>query len=274
MPEIIIDDSTPNDVAFPKNQARGYVPRDFSVHPPEMFAPPAEMPLVPKSEWSARIKEQAEVGARLSDIRNTGNNGQPIPSLDQNSGKNDGKWGFCWAHSTTHTVMLQRAVAGLPYVPLSAFAIAAIINKGKDGGGWCGLSAKFGREVGIPSQKLWPQRQVSLSLDTPEMRANAALHKITEDWVDLARPVYDQNLTFDQVASCLLTGIPCAVDFNWWSHSVCALDLVEVEPGSFGIRILNSWSDQWGERGTGILRGSKALPNGAVATRVTVPSEN
>lgn len=265
--EILIDDDTP--VIEPIGASKGYVPRDYSVYPVEMFAPPSEIVLIPKSEWSARIKEKEEQKSRLSDIRRAGNKGQPIPSLNQNSGRNDGRWGYCWAHSTAHTIIANRAVSNQPYVPLSAFAIAAIIKGGRNEGGWCGLSAKFAREVGIPSQSLWPQNNVSLSLDTAEMRANAALHKITEDWVDLTRDVYDQNLTFEMVISLLLSNVPVAVDFNWWGHSVCAMDAVEVEPGSFGIRIWNSWGDDWSDMGEGVLRGSKAIPDGAVATRVT-----
>lgn len=270
MPDFIIDDD-PNtrDNAFPPGASFGYVERDYKLYPEEMFAAPSEMPLIPRSEWSDRIKEQVQTLSRLSDIRNRADDGNPFPSLDQNANDGTPRWGYCWNHSTVHTAMVIRAVNNAPYVPLSAFAAAAIIKDYKNEGGWCGLSAKFAREIGIPSQKYWPQKQVKRSLDTPEMRANAAMHRITEDWVDLTRAVYDQRLTFDQVATCLLTGVPCAVDFNWWGHSVCALDLVEVEAGSFGIRILNSWSDSWGENGTGILRGSKAVPDGAIATRVT-----
>jgi hypothetical protein len=44
------------------------------------------------------------------------------------------------------------------------------------------------------------------------------------------------------------------------------MDLEEVEPGSFGVRILNSWKN-WGENGTAVLRGDKALPTNAVAPR-------
>jgi hypothetical protein len=263
MAEPIIDDDPSSLVhAYPPHTARGLAPRDLTEFPPELFAPPTDLPLIPRWEWSDRLKDQAAAKARLSDVRNTADNGRPFPNLDQ------GPVGYCWGHSTAHAVMLVRAVNNQPYVPLSAYAVCSILKRGRDEGGWCGLSAKFIREVGIPSQKFWPQGHRSLSLDTPEMRANAALHRTTEDWVDLTRDVYDQNLTFDQVATCLLTGIPCAVDFNWWGHSVCALDLVEVEPGSFGLRILNSWAN-WGENGAGILRGTKAIPNGAVALRVT-----
>lgn len=259
--EFLIDDDV--QPPEPPGVMKGYVPRDYEVDPIEMFAPPTDIVLIPRNEWSARIKEKEEQKSRLSDIRRSGNKGQPIPSLDQN-----GK-GYCWAHSTTHTVIVNRAVSNQPYVPLSAYAVACKIKNFRDEGGWCGLSAKFARETGIPSQALWPQQSMSQSHDNSETWQNAALHKITEDWVDLTRQVYDQNLTFDMVISLLLSNIPVAVDFNWWGHSVCALDAVEVEPGSFGIRIWNSWGDSWSDMGEGVLRGSKAIPNGAVATRVT-----
>jgi hypothetical protein len=262
--ELIIDDGTPSDALYNpfvdgETKGHGLVPRDYSVYPPEMFAPPSEMALIPRSEWSARIKEQEEQKARISNVLLA----QNIPSMDQ------GPNGYCWGHSTVGAAQARRALDGQPYVPLSAYMLCAIIKKGVNEGGWCGLSAKFLREVGVCSQALWPQGNRDYRrLDTPEVRADAAKYKVTEDYVDLARNVYDQNLTFDQVATCLLSGIPCALDWNWWSHSVMGCDLVEVEAGSFGIRIRNSWGDSWGEKGFGIIRGNKAIPDGAVATRV------
>ena len=265
--EILIDDSSPlapllSPVVDSRPKGRGHDPSQVIRG---MYSPPSDLQLIPRSEWSDRIKEKIATKSQLSDIRLAGNHGQPIPSLDQ------GQVGYCWAHSTTHTVIVQRAVAHEPYVPLSAYAIAATIKKGADEGGWCGLSAQFAREKGIPSQALWPQgdRGYAKYQSNPAVWADAAERKITEDYVDLARDVYDQNLTFDQVATCLLLNIPCAVDFNWWSHSVCALDLVETSPGSFGLRIWNSWGDSWSDRGMGVLSGSKAIPDGALATRVT-----
>lgn len=257
----IIDDSTPNDILFNpiidgEVKGHGLIPRDYATYPAEMFDPPSDMELIPRSEWSDRIKEKEQQKSRLSDIRQG-------PSLDQNG------QGYCWAYSTTSCVMLLRARGNQPYVRLSAHGVACIIKSFRNEGGWCGLSAKFHREKGCPSTEFWKEKSMSRSNDKPETWENAAKHKVTEDWVDLTRNVYDQNLTLDQVATCLLNNIPCAVDFNWWSHSVCAMDLVEVESGSYGIRIWNSWGDGWEDRGTGILRGSKAIPNGAVALRVT-----
>ena len=238
-------------------KGHGLVPRDLNTFPKEMFDPPSDIKLIPKSDWSQRIKEQARLKARLSDARGS------IPSLDQNG------QGFCWAYSTTSVVTILRAINNQPYKRLSAHAVACKIKNFRDEGGWCGLSAKFQKETGCPTIDQWPEKSMSRANDRPEVWENAALHKVTEDWVDLTRDVYDQNLSFEQLATCLLIGIPCAVDFSWWSHSVCALDLVEVESGSYGLLILNSWTDAWSDRGTGILRGRKALPDSAVALRVT-----
>lgn len=244
-------------------KGHGLVPRDYKIHPREMFDHPRDLKLIPRSEWSDRLRDQIAKKARLSDIRDAGSGGQSIPSLDQNG------QGFCWAYSTTSAVMLLRAAANQPYVRLSAHAVACKIKGFRDEGGWCGLSAKFHREQGCPSVALWPEKSMSRQNDRPETWANASLHKVSEEWVDLTQSVYDQNLTFDAVVTCLLCGIPVAVDFNHWSHSVCGTDAVEVESGSFGLNIWNSWSDGWGSRGMGVLRGSKAIPDGAVALRVT-----
>ena len=177
--------------------------------------------------------------------------------------------GNCWGHSTVGCVQAIRALDNQPYIPLSAYMVCAIIKKGRNEGGWCGLSAKFLREVGVVPQSVWPQGDRNTSRDTPAVREAAAKFKVTEDWVDLTRDIYDQNLSFDIVASLLLSNIPVAGDFNWWSHSVMLCDVVEVESGSFGIRFRNSWGDSYGSLGFGVLQGSKANTNGAVALTVT-----
>lgn len=252
--------------------ATGLIPRDYASFPQGCYAsaPPAQIKLIPRTEWSERIKDMEATKSRLSDIRLRGNYGKAIPSLDQNSGRNDGKWGYCWAHSTTHAIMLVRAAANMPYVPLSAFAVAATIKNGRNEGGWGAQSLDFITERGVPDQRFWPQNNVNLANGTAECWANAALYKPVEAWADLASPQDVRDLTFDQMATLLLQRIPVVVDLYWWSHSVCAMDLVETSPGQFGIRILNSWSDSWGDQGTGVLAGSKAIPDGAVAPTVVV----
>lgn len=274
MADYIIHDSTPEDethdvVVNGEVKGRGGVPRDYSTHQLGCYASAyaaVDMPLIPRSEWSARIKEMAETRSRISDLRNVGNNGQRIPSLNQ------GQSNFCWGHSTTQAIIMRRMAAGLPYVPLSAFAVACVIKNFRNEGGWGALSLDFISRRGVPSQQFWPQGSMARSNDNPETWANAALHKATESWLDLGAAVYDRTLTFDQMMTLLLCRVPVVIDLNWWSHSVLAIDPVEIEANSFGPRILNSWSDAWGENGTGVLQGQKGAPDGAVAPRDTTAS--
>lgn len=256
---VLIDDDTNADVLFPAGFGRGHDP-DQVVK--EMFAPPTDIKLVPRSEWSARCRERAEQRTGLRFLRGIGDGGRRIPSLDQNG------QGYCWAYSTGMAIMMARLGAGQPYVRLSPHAVACKIKGFRDQGGWCGLSAQFARETGFPDESVWPQKSMSRTHDTAATWANAAKHRITLDYADLTRSVWEQNLTLDQLASVLLTNQgACMVDFNWWGHSVCAIDFIEVEPGSFGLVILNSWTDQWGDAGIGVLRGSRMVPDGAIAVR-------
>lgn len=262
---VLNDDPDSDDFAFPGRVRFGATPRDYSAQPAEAFAPPADMPLIPESEWDARYDEQE---ARQSSLEHLylRSGGPAFVNLDQNG------HGYCWSYSTGHAIMMLRLAMNLPPVRLNPHATAAIIKRGRDEGGWCGLSAQFAREHGYavegtgPGQ--WPLHSRDLRHDTPELRANMALHKVTEDWVDLQRDVYDQNLTRAQLATCLLNGTPCPNDFSWWGHSVCAIRWVRIEKGSWGQLILNSWKG-WGRHGLGVIQGDRTRTMGAVAARVT-----
>lgn len=240
----------------------GCIPRDPAVTPMRAV----QMPTIPRSEWSARIEEKVATKSRLSDVRMTGNFGKPIPALDQ------GQAPYCWAHSTTMAVMLRRAVNNLPYVPLSAYAVAATIKNGADEGGWGALSLDFISKRGVPSQAMWPQGSRDLSKGTAECWSNAANHKVTDSWVDLTAQVWDATMTVEQVATCLLLDEPVIGDFNWWGHSICLVDLVEISPGNFGLGFLNSWGDSFGTMGYAVLEGDKAIPNGASAVETVTAS--
>lgn len=256
----IIDDSTTFDRLVPTTHARGYVERDYAQYPAEMLAAPTDIKLIPRSEWSARIKERKQLKIGLRYVRETMDGGNPHVSLDQNG------QGYCWFYSGTHAVMYARGQAGMPYRRLSAHAGAWKIKGGRDEGGWCGLSAEFLAKNGCPTVAEWPEKSMSGRYDTAATWEAAKLNRVAEQVVDLTRAVYDRNLTFDLVVSLLLVNVPVQVDFNWWSHSVCAIDVDELEPGSFCPLIQNSWTDAWEDRGTAFLQGSRAIPDGAVAT--------
>lgn len=265
--------------------ARGAVPRDFSVQPRPMQA--VAFDLIPRAEWSERVRDKIAAGSQLSDVRSRADNGQPIKSYDQNG------QGYCWAYSTTAALTLARACSGLPHVRLSAHSVAWKIKKGRDEGGWCGLSMEFLQATGVMPESVWPAKYMGREKDTAANWEAAKAYSVTEGWVDLDAQVYDRNLTFDQVATLYLSNTPCAVDFNWWGHSVCGCDLVDGaqqrqttrgadgkllsleafdalwgmndgRTAGFGQRIWNSWTDTWGAAGMGVLAGSKAVPDGAV----------
>lgn len=256
----VIDDSTPMDNPAIGGDGHGLIPRNYSTHPAGYFCRTfgaVSFPLIPRSEWSARIKHMEETKSRLSDVLRIANNGNPIKALFQNG------WGYCWVYSCGHAMTASRAVANLPYVELSPFAVGHIVKNGANQGGWCGLSAEYVMKHGMPSTKTWPNLKAGLSQNTAEMRAEALRYRVTDGFIDLDAPAYDRSLTFDQLMTLLLNRVPVQVDFNWWGHSVCALDPVETEPGAFGIRILNSHGEIYEEQ-LMVLKGSRAIPDGAV----------
>lgn len=269
----IIDDSTNNDILYPKidgnRMSHGYDPAQVDttllprMHP--LFGDaPGQIKLIPESEWDARFEEQEREQSSLEHLRMRSNgSGGMIPSLDQNG------QGYCWAYSSTAAVMMLRALMNLPYVRLSAHAVGCLVKNYRDEGGWCGLSAKHIAANGVPSVEFWKEKSMSRSNDTPECRANALGHAITEDWMDPNVAVYDHELTVQQYATLLFLNVPVPSDFNWWGHSVLALRWYRIEKGSWGPKILNSWTDGWEDNGMSVLRGSKGRPDGAVGLRLT-----
>jgi hypothetical protein len=178
----------------------------------------------------------------------------------------------CWIYSVGHSVMLDRLKRGLRVVRLNPHSAGAIIKGGRNQGGWCGEGAQFVSDVGMapmgngPNE--WPKWSRDLRLDTPEMRAEMAKHRIKEQWTDVTRQVWSRNLTMNQVATCGFNNIPGPGDYGWWSHSVCRVRWVRIERGSWGQLILNSWKN-FGHHGLAVLRGNKAICDGALGIRTT-----
>lgn len=101
----------------------GLIPRDYSTHPVGFYAsaPPytaVDMPLIPESEWSERIRDKVASKSQLSDIRLVGDGGQPIKSRDQNGR------GYC---ATEDTEILTSA-GWVPYPEYDFVTPAGTIN--------------------------------------------------------------------------------------------------------------------------------------------------
>lgn len=273
--DFVIGDDTPGYAqSLPSWMKAGLIPRDYGTHPVGFYkaAPPFsvhDMPLLDWAEMPERIAELERTKTRISDLYDKGNNGQPIPSLDQNG------QGYCWAYSTTSCVQMLRCINNLPYVPLSAHSVACVIKNFRDQGGWGCASLDFYRERGCVPQSLWPAKSMSRQYDTPENWKAALEFRVTEGWVDLEPAAYDRTLSAQQVITCLLNRIPVIGDFNFWGHSVAIADVIDMypskspsDPRRYATRIKNSWTDNWGTRGWGVLKDSKAFPDGGGAPRV------
>lgn len=260
----VINDQTPNDDLFADAFARGAEPRDYATHPPEMMAPPSGVPLIPRSEWRARVEEQEAQRSSLEHILRV----RGVPSLDQNQpNTRPPRWGYCWCYSTTGAVVAARARDGLPHVALSAFGVAQQVMQGQDKGGWCGLSCEFIEKRGVPSLAAYPEWDTDWKKyrDAPAVWEDAARHKVTHAFRDIAAGhYYHQNLSYDQLISCLLLNVPCPVDFNWWGHSVLAVRAAWLDGEAVPV-IRNSWGDRWGDRGFAPLQGQRKFPNSALA---------
>lgn len=246
----------------PEPVREGCVERDYDEDPVAMGDSPAAMQIVQPDQWDSEWTVQNAAGSSLYHrfLR------EPFQLLDQNG------HGYCWAYSTGHAIMFDRLKQNLPLVRINPHATAAIIKKGRDEGGWCGLSMKWGREHGYavegdgPGE--WPLHSRNLKYDTPELRQAMALHKAEEDWYDLGQREYDQELTKAQLVTCALQSIPAPVDYNRFSHSMCMVWAVKID-GRWSPMIMNSWKN-WGFKGLGIL--FDMWPNNAVALRASTPS--
>jgi hypothetical protein len=262
--------SAHRDTLFPREATFGMVPRDFSEFPTNTFAAlPSEMELIPESDYDARYDLEEELQSSLEHFyMPNGPDGPPaFVNLDQNGD------GHCWAYSTGHALMIARLRDRLPLVRLNPHSIA--VGLSRFNGGWCGASAKYAREVGCAPEGTGPgqfplhsNRAADL---TAAVRAEMARYRVAEDWFDVARDVWDQQLNERQLATCNFNNIPTPTDYNWWGHSVLRLRKVRIERGSWGALILNSWKG-WGRFGLAVLRGSQAVADGAVGVRAATVS--
>lgn len=280
MAEVIIGDSTWIDpTTLDGTFARGLVPRDLTAFPMGAFAPVANIPLVDLTTLPDRIRESEEKKTRLSDMMMRGNNGGMIPSLDQNDPKyfntRTPRWGYCWAHGPVGAVIALRARFGQPYVPLSAFGLAYTIKNGRDEGAWAALALDklirdgVGPEAGVGA---WPRFEQKMRHPGDLFWEEAKKYIVTDGWMEISSPVYDRDMSYHQILSCLINRVPVCKDHNWWGHSVLGLDVWDAYPNKdpkdlsrYGTVDRNSWGNQYGTNGFYKLKDQKARADNAVA---------
>ena len=269
---LVIGDDTPTAEyeAQSDGRARGLIPRDYSAYPVGFYAAApawdmASLPLVPWDEIPDRIAHMEETKTRLIDLV------ESLDPLDQNG------QGFCWFYSGTAAIHCLRMRNNQPNVRLSAHSGACVIKNFRDEGGWGAQGLDFQKERGVVPVSRWPEKSMDRQYNTEANWEAAKEFRPVEGFVDLNSPQYDRELTVQQIISCYLNRIPVISDFNWWGHSVCGLWMYDYkptlrknDPNRYAANeILNSWGRGWGQNGRGMLKDSKAFPNGASAPRAT-----
>jgi len=233
---------------------RGRNPRDWTKEPfgSLPFAAPFDQPTIPRSEWDERIRDLEKSQSRISDICDA--MGVKI--------KNQGSLSYCWIFATTTAAEIISVIQGRDYVSLSPASVGARIKNFRDEGGWGTEGLKYGVSHGWVTSATWPDTSLNRSNDNAQSDAERKKHQVDE-WWEL------QPGNFDQLATCLLSLFPVSIGLSWWSHQVCASDLVKLDgSGNYGVRIRNSWGESWSERGQAILTERKATPDDSVSPRL------
>jgi hypothetical protein len=225
-----------------------------------MAAPPyrENFPVFPRSEWSARIKEQKARKRRVSDF-------QKFAPHDQ-----DGL-PTCWANGPAHQITTQRVIQKLPLVYVSACSAAVPISGGHSGG-WEWDAGEYFQKYGAAGVDVWPNNSTDRSLNTNTAVIESRKHHINY--------VLYRLDGFDEFASAALMDppMPFAIAFNWWSHVISGGDLVEIEANSFGFMDRNNWGE-WGDdndygfSGYVTMREGKGTPDSGYCIGFVTPSE-
>lgn len=226
----------------------GYIERDWGTNPLYGNCKKPQLKIITDvNDQKSIIEENERKGYTLKHLREY----KGIESLDQN-GTN-----YCWCNGVTQCMHYRQAKDNEPLIRLSPGSVAAVIKNGRNEGGWGDEAAKHMMAYGIAPQSEWPANSRDLSLNTARMKKIKALNKINPDaWYEIEPGQSGWN----ELVTWLLYGEAVAVAFNWWSHLVCAIGVVIDERGEICLLIDNSWGMGWGDRGLGLIKGSKKYP--------------
>lgn len=253
MPErIIINDSNYQQFINPvvdgevkKCSFRGMF-RPQSIVRARTFEDLKSVPLIPEADWDDHIDQLERDKATLKDF--CLESGLEV--------LNQGQTNYCWINSPTFCAMIARLQETGQCIRFSPASAGARIKNFRNVGGWGSEGLEFMIENGINEQDDWPANAIERRYDTPENREKAKKNRVLE---------YFHLKSYEEVVSCILSGVPVACGFNWWSHEVTGM-YVTLRTHNLGIG--NSWSPKWGEYGYGELEGRKRIPDDAVAMPV------
>jgi hypothetical protein len=195
-----------------------------------------KIPVIPRDQW-AELAKQVSLRPFVKTV------------LDQ-----DGV-GSCATEATAQAVMIVRAIAGLPHIPLNPWFIYRVTSGGSDRGSSIDANLRFIQENGCAPASLHPRSLGWRGTPSAEAIEAAKQFKGIE--------VYDIT-SIDEMVSALLTGFAVV-----WGANGHAVTKVQHLDESKGLDI-NSWGSSWGDGGFGVWASYRAInwAYGAWALRV------
>lgn len=279
--------SDPNNPDKGEWSATGYVPRDEHANPFGSLAGTTEVPAWVLGQYGtkqARKERMAELkakGMRIQDILQRACQ----RAKDDARGKflclNQNPTNYCWCYAFIHAIMIERELAGEPFLRLSPYSVACIVKQFSNSGGWGSQACEQTIREGVATEKEWPMERPDMDSSARSSanmaairngrqylaasRANAALKKTTENWELRAR---DWNTK----AAILCIPHPVASGYNWMGHERCSIDLCEMSNGDEGCVDLDSYTTDGG-LDLKILSSSRGAADDAVVPLVGSPSD-
>lgn len=248
---VVVDDS--NAAQFAHQVAtggfgRGRVARDWAKEPHGSVAK-IDIPLIPRTEWAARIEEMEKTKSGLKDLI--------LQSKRPN--KNQQQTNYCWCNAVVRSMEIVALLNNEPYVNLSPASVAAPCKGYSNTGGWGGEALKYIVAHGICSSEYWPDNAIDRQYDNDKSRSDRALRKILE-WYELG------GRRFDQKMSLMLLRLPVPSGYNWMGHEMCGVRPLYLGKNEFGCEDENSWgpTQRWYT-----LSESKGTPDDAVCPIAT-----
>jgi len=224
------------------------------------YAVKPEFDLIPRNEWSSRIKDIKAAGIDTRSLLKQ----KGVPAFDQQ------QTSTCHAQSAALGGIIIRARQGEATVILSPGSISGPITGYRDEGAYIEDDLRQLADYGAASVEFVPANQISRRGWKPGAEQNALLHRVTK-WIDMGGR---DSRMFDRCATQLLLLNAVCVAYDWWGHAVTLTALVEVSPGVFGFEFRNSWGASYGDDGYAVLVEGRGTPNAAYSPVQLIASTN
>lgn len=170
----------------------------------------------------------------------------------------------CWCFSGVGGLMLEREIEGLPHLSLSPSSVGGPVTGYVNKGYYIEECLKYMVDHGAATTDYVPQTTTNRASFKQGWNESASCNKVTM-WNDVGTNAQKQM-------TMLLTGRPLPVAHNWWGHAILHLRVLDRYPKlaannplRYGRLYLNSWGEDWGDGGCGILEGQRSIADAAYA---------